>query len=392
MDVSGLQVFAVCKCRSCAAEFFVPDFLGHLRLDRPLPPNGCVKVFDGFDLKQKTYSTIYLLDFSDCSECGAAKLVEQARDEAVLLSTLNHSNICPVIGHGQINSYFVATSPYMDGFDLSDYKPEEHGYLKIDDILNILQNAALGLAVAHHKEIIHHNVCPANIHVDERGKVRIKNFFTSRLLYKNCVRNDWTKDITPHFYISPEKTETRQEGRHGDVFSFGVTAYFLLTGKYPFYGKDRRETVFSRIMTGLNATPPLKKDFYSANEQAAQAQNNKDIAYREPIEPMKLRAEIPKLISDGVMRMLSYYPQRRPSMPEFISTVNYLNATLDSDKIFDAQWDMVVPDTDTKLIPKMSRIGPQEYQKEKPKPKFSEMLSIKSLFKNKEDDRDEWSI
>ena len=145
-------------------------------------------------------------------------------------------------------------------------------------------------------------------------------------------------------------------------------------------------------MTGLNAATSLKKDFYSANEQAAQAQNNEEAAYCKPIEPMKLREEIPKVISDVVMNMLSYYPTKRPSMPEFISAVNYYNATLDSGKIFDAQWDMVVPDPDTKRIPKMSKIGPQEYHKQKQKLKFSEMLSIKSLFKKKEDDNDEWSI
>ena len=117
----------------------------------------------------------------------------------------------------------------------------------MDEVIDVLQDAALGLALAHHKEFAHHDLCLENIHIDARGGVRAKNFFISRFAY-DCLQNKEgiVSSVSPYF-ISPEKVESHVEDKRGDVFSFGVVFYYMLTGKYPFSGKNEVETVYSRV-------------------------------------------------------------------------------------------------------------------------------------------------
>ncbi len=360
LDVSALQPLIPFKCPGCGNQLHAPAALGHLRFDKPLGKIGCFSSYEGFDAKNNIYATFLLGDFKDCGKCDTSLLSEKVDSEIAILNSLSHPNICPVSGKWNIDGVLVVESPRMDGFDFSEYMPSEHGFLNAEMIFDILQKVAVGVATAHHNEVIHHDISPANIHMDARGNVRIKNFFVSRFLYKNCSLNDWCNDITPYQYMSPEKIETREEGGPGDIFSFGVLSYFLLTGQHPFRGVNREEEIFARV--------PRKNEI--------------ERSYC-PIPPNDIRDQIPKKISDIIIKMLSYNPVKRPQLADFISSVNLHKAEVEKDNIYDAQWNMVLTDTDTKLIPRMSRLGPKDRIFQKEDLETRPLLSLKSLFEKK---------
>jgi serine/threonine protein kinase len=368
LDVSDLEPLTPFKCPGCENELYSPGVIGHLRFDCPLGRKGCFYAYDGFDAKNNVYITILCNDFLFCKDCVAKDIRAAAEKEVLLLMDLNHPNICPLSGYWDIDSCFLIGSPWMDGFEFSDYNPETHDFLNIDLILDVLQKVAVGLASAHHKGILHHNVCPANIHMDLRGNVRIKNFFISRFLDKNCKHNSWKNDFTPYQYMSPEKIEAGKEEKFGDVFSFAVMSYFLLTGKYPFKGECREEEVFSRIMTTDNAMK------MGANSR---------FTYKRPMRPSQLRKDIPEMISEIIMNMLSYSQIKRPQFAEFISAVNTYKADIEKDEIYGAQWNMVVTDTDTKPIPKMDKLGPIEEKSQKDESRKGSVFSINTFFDKK---------
>ncbi|HOK04257.1 MAG TPA: protein kinase [Victivallales bacterium] len=357
LNVSELEPFTKFSCPGCGTEIYSPAHLGHIRFDKPLKEFPCFQKFEGFDAKGNIYVDISYFKGKQCSSCGVKNIINAALKEAEILRQLSHPNICPLSGDWVINEQFVATSPLMDGFDLSEYNPSSMELLDVEIMLNILQKVAIGIFSAHQKNIIHHNICPANVHIDMRRNVRVKNFFTSRFLYKICPLNDWKGDFSATDFFSPEKILTRQEGKEGDIFSFGVMSYFLLSGKLPFPGVTLEERIFSRCF-----------------------QSDSKFKYKEPLPLTEVRKDFPSKISKIIMQMLSPRPEERASLPEFISAVNFFNAENEKDRIYETEWKMLFDRTDTKPIPKLDKIGLSGSSIEGKNNSISIPFSIKSFF------------
>lgn len=300
-------------------------------------------VHDGLDEEHclRVEVTIIRRDAPD-----AADLAALAREEAERLSRLQHVNICPLFRFGEHDGWFYVTTPKMDGFSLSAYDPAKVGTLDISRVTDVMQAVALALAVGHFKEISHHNVCPDSVHVDARGTVRIKNYFTSRVVFRHDQHRQERDDkirvsVSPH-YISPEKAENGNEDRRGDVFSYGVLYYWLLTGRHPFIGANPTEIIYARI--------PRQED-----QEAIFNEADRLPAYVPPPPPQELRPEVPKALGAMVMSMLHYYPVRRPEFTEIISQLNLLRAK--QDMIERRLTLFQIAQTDTRDIPKMEKHG-----------------------------------
>jgi len=366
LNISELEPFTKFSCPRCGVEIYSPTCLGHIRFDKPLKKFPCFQEFEGFDAKGNIYVNIFYFKGNQCSSCGVKNIIEAASKEAEILSQISHQNICPLTGNWIINEKFIATSPLMDGFDLSEYNPSSMELLDIEIVLDILQKVAIGIFSAHQKNIIHHNICPANVHIDMRGNIRVKNFFTSRFLYRICPLNDWKGDFSATDFFSPEKVLTRQEGKEGDIFSFGVMAYFLLSGKLPFTGTTLEEKIFSRCI-----------------------QSDSKFKYKEPVPLIEIRENFPTKINKIIMQMLSPAPEKRSSLPEFISAVNFFKAENEKDRIYETEWKMVADRTDTKPIPKLDKIGLSGSDMEKKENPTFIPFSIKSLFVKKKEKNNE---
>ncbi len=346
MDTSGIEPFTVCECSGCGTEVVIPYKLDYLLLERHVARISALDIYHGYDTSIDAPAEIIVLD-NEVPEIDA--FVEIAKEEAVILSTLKHPNISPLMEHELISGYLCVSYPLIDGYLLSDYNPEEQGLLDVESVLDVLHAAALGMAVAHNKEIAHHNLCPENISIDARGHVRVIDFFTSRFVYRaNQLTGSDTDiakfgDLVSPYFISPEKAESGVEDRRSDAFSFGVTMYYMLTGKYPFVGSNVLETVYSRVR---------KKDSEPTYNAAAPG----GVEYVPPVEPKTLRGEIPDSIAELIMACLSYLPVRRPTFSEIITILNLHKADLAKKQtVVAAQIEMVT--TKTRAIPKMGKLG-----------------------------------
>lgn len=369
MDITGIEPFTLCECSACGTTLSIPLEMEYLRLDKFLGEKGIFKLYEGFDQVQNLNSIIYILE-KDHPEYK--NFVNIARKDAVDLSTLKHPNICPILNFGDISGNFFVSEPKMDGYALSDYSPETQGLLDVEKVVDVLQATALGLAVAHHKEFVHHDLCPDNIHIDARGNVRTKNFFVSRSIYTfQQNKEDVALSVSPYF-ISPEKAESRVEDKRGDIFSFGVLFYYMLTGKYPFSGKSEIETVYSRIK---KKKPVENLQVFSAEKSSIITAETVD--YIAPVAPSGYRDNVPEEISSLVMEMLSYYPVKRPKFTEILATINLYKAKEDKEKVVtNAQKEMVRENesvsTKTRAIPIMKNLaGELDKNKQKRKNFFN---------------------
>jgi serine/threonine protein kinase len=152
--------------------------------------------------------------------------------EAKLASALNHRNILTI--------YDIATTE-VDG-KLVDFVAMEyvHGRtldkligrkgLRLAEALRYAQQIADGLAAAHGAGIIHGDLKPANIVVNEQGEIKILNFGLARLMAREEA----------DAYMSPEQAEGQSVDRRSDIFSFGAVLYEMITGRRAFNGASQR--------------------------------------------------------------------------------------------------------------------------------------------------------
>ncbi len=341
--------FVPMTCQSCNLIQINPFNDGDLYFEKLISSSRMFYIYRGYDVKHKLFLHIVYLrkDFEDLDWGLSA-----AADQAAELTKLSHVNICPLFNHGPINGSYYVSFPRIEGYLLSSYNPQTHGLMGITRVLEVLHSVALGIAMAHYEQFTHHNVCSGNIHVDERGMVRVNNFFTSRMVYlydQRRMRSDKRIYISvPAHFISPEKAESGVEDNRGDVFSFGVILYYMLTGAYPFEGRGELDTIYSRVKKKVGKGRDLKVD---AGEVMAD--------YISPESPSKRRAGIPEDLSLLVMSLLSYFPNTRPSFSEVLTLFNMLRAKSDVVKIRSIQEQMV--DTETRNIPKMASPGMKKY-------------------------------
>ncbi len=346
MDFSGIDPFTVCECSDCGTEVVIPYELDYLKLERPLETKCFFDIYEGFDQSHNLDSVILILkkDIPDY-----ATFLGMAKEDAIALTTLKHPNICPIINCGEVQGYFFVSYPKMDGYTLSEYAPDSQGLLDVQSVISVLQAAALGFAVAHHKEFVHHDICDQTVHIDARGNVRLKNFFIGRFNY-NCLQHsqDLAYDVSP-YYISPEKAESKVEDKRGDVFSYGVLCYYMLTGRYPFAGKTDVETIFSRVRRKKADTTEI----FSADSKRMLTPET--VEYVKPPMPHELRSEVPEEISLLVMDMLSSHPVQRPKFTEILASINLFMAKQEKQKVVhSAQKEMV--STKTRAIPVMKNL------------------------------------
>jgi eukaryotic-like serine/threonine-protein kinase len=133
----------------------------------------------------------------------------------------------------------------LKGHDLRQIIEEKKGPLDEATTIQWMRQTAAGLLAAAEQGIIHRDVKPSNIHIDDLGRARVMDFGLSRSDGDNAgltVGDSWLG--TP-FYMAPEQAENpRGVDTRADIYSFGATFYHALTGHLPFPGETSFEVLF----------------------------------------------------------------------------------------------------------------------------------------------------
>ena len=226
------------------------DEKGRYRLDRVLGEGGFGRVYLGYDdqLHRQVAIKVPTAARFQKPEDAAAYL-----EEARTVASLDHPNIVPVydVGRTQDGSIYVV-SRFIDGSTLearikAGRPPERESAQMVVSIAKALQ-------YAHERRLIHRDVKPANILLEEKtGLPYVADFGLA------IREDDYLKQTavagTPA-YMSPEQIRGeghRLDGR-SDIFSLGVILYELLSGKRPFLGSSGQETL--HLVLTLAPRPP----------------------------------------------------------------------------------------------------------------------------------------
>ena len=193
------------------------------------------------------------------------KFSETFLDEAKKLARLDHPNIVPVYDvHSTPEGKFFIVSKYLEGGTLSKAMEEKTG--DVEWACDTVAKIADGLHHAHVRGLIHRDIKPGNILMDNQGNPCIVDFGLA--LADESIGNQEGLLGTP-MYMSPEQAleEGHRVDSRSDIYSLGLILYELLTGKKPFYAQSTSEIL--ELVKKAEITPPcdLKSNLHEELER-----------------------------------------------------------------------------------------------------------------------------
>jgi serine/threonine-protein kinase len=202
--------------------------------------------------------------------------------EAQTAAQLNHPNIVDIYAVGEAEGLVFFVMAYITGDNLAK-RLHDHGALSIDETRRTLRDVADALAYAHERGVIHRDIKPDNILIDQgSGRPMVTDFGIARAAGEGDSRLTATGiAIGTPTYMSPEQAagERTIDGR-SDLYSLGILGYQMLTGEPPFIA---------------NSTPAILVKHISERPT--------------PVE--QRRADVPQDLGTVIMRLLEKDPVNR---------------------------------------------------------------------------------
>jgi len=267
-----------------ALQKLVGGKLGPYDIESILGQGGMGVVFEGKDVALNRSAAIKVMS----SNKGKDRVNrERFLREAAGAANLDHENIVPIWYSGEENGVLFMAMPLLRGISLEDRLRKEIT-LPTWEALHIVRECAAGLSYAHGAGLIHRDIKPGNIFLENRAeqadgfRVRLLDFGLALVVEADHLTQSGLVVGTPA-WMAPEQAadEVDVDGR-ADLFSLGCVMYQMLTGKKPFVGRD--------VMKIFNA-----------------------LANHHPPGPNLVNPSVHPKVSDLNLRLLEKSPALRPA-------------------------------------------------------------------------------
>jgi eukaryotic-like serine/threonine-protein kinase len=200
-------------------------------LERVLGTGGMATVFCAFDsvLERKVALKVLHEHFARDDD-----YVARFDNEARAAARLTHPNIVTVMDRGEQDGRRFIVFEYVEGETLKELAARDRP-LPIDLVLRLGADVARGLGFAHANGIVHRDVKPQNVLVDDHGRAKVTDFGIARTGTASGHTETGTIMGTGS-YISPEQARGDRSGPESDVYALGAVLHELLTGSPPYDG------------------------------------------------------------------------------------------------------------------------------------------------------------
>ncbi len=198
--------------------------------------------------------------------------------EGQLTMRLQHENIVRVYGSGEVDGRYYIAMELVNGCTLSEYLTQRGQVMSVEESIDILSQIAAGLDYAHSLGFLHRDIKLGNVLVANDGRVLLTDFGAAKHMYSdNTLLTAMGHTIGTPSYMSPEQVTGAQIDGRSDVYSLGVIAYKLFTGRLPFRAHSQPELLHK-------------------------------IAYEEPVSPDAINADLPTHVISSLNKTLAKDP------------------------------------------------------------------------------------
>ena len=173
------------------------------------------------------------------------KFIRRFKREALSVSNLSHPNIVEVYDVGEEDGNYYIVMEYIEGKTLKQLL-QKRGALTLTEVIDIMSQLTDGLAHAHEAYIIHRDIKPQNIMIEDNGRIKITDFGIAMAL--NSTQLTQTNSVMGSVhYLPPEQANGKGATVKSDIYSLGILMYELLTGSVPFKGDTAVEIALKHM-------------------------------------------------------------------------------------------------------------------------------------------------
>lgn len=181
-----------------------------------------------------------------------ASAVERFQQEARVIARLEHHNIVPIYDSGRQGDTFYLVMRYMRAGTVQDII--NHKPLPLPDALSLIKDVAAALDYAHARHIIHRDIKPNNILVDNEGHAYLTDFGLAKVLGITGALSSTSMTVGTPAYMAPEQVMGQQVTPQTDIYALGVMLYEMLTGEPPFVAESAMAVALMHVQQRLR--PP----------------------------------------------------------------------------------------------------------------------------------------
>ena len=205
------------------------------------------------------------------------KTLQRFKQELILARQVTHKNVIRIFDLGTQEGIKFITMEFVEGRDLSHLLTERR--CQPLEAAQIIRQVSGALEAAHAEGVIHRDLKPQNIMLDNAGRVLVMDFGLARSVEMSGLTQTGTVLGTPA-YMSPEQAQGGALDERSDLFSLGVIFYELLTGQAPF----QADTIWGTLLKRTEGPPPA---------------------------PISIIPDLPAALSNVVMKCLAIDPAER---------------------------------------------------------------------------------
>jgi serine/threonine protein kinase len=272
-----------------------PDEMGRLGPYRVLKVLGAGAMGIVFQAEDPHLRRLVALKVMRPTLAASAEFHRRFLREARLAAAIEHEHIVTVYQVGEDRGVPFLAMQLLRGESLEDRLKRTGGRLPLPEVLRVGREIAEGLAAAHARGLVHRDIKPTNVWLEEgRGRVRIVDFGLARGNEPDAQFTQAGAVIGTPAYMAPEQASSAAVDARCDLFSLGAVLYRSATGRSAFGGRD--------TLSILSA-----------------------LATRTPEPPHRIVASLPRMFSGLVMRLLAKDPaDRLQSAREVVEAIEAL--------------------------------------------------------------------
>jgi serine/threonine protein kinase len=304
-----------------------PDEMGRMdgyRILRVLGTGGMGVVFEAEDVALGRRVALKVMRSELAMNPAARKrFLREARAMAAATHITNHDHVVTIHAVGEADGIPYISMPLLRGETLDDRLKREPR-LPVPEVVRIGREIALGLAAAHEQGLVHRDIKPSNVWLEAKtDRVKIMDFGLAR------VPADTDQNLTQEgaivgtpTFMAPEQARGEAIDSRCDLFSLGSVLYRAATGELPFKGKDSVSTLLA-------------------------------VASERPRPPQALNPDVPQVLSNLIMWLLTRDPVGRPASAHAVA-----DALANLDQPI-ADMPKAAPDesSTTQVLPKPQTVG-----------------------------------
>jgi len=250
---------------------------GRYRLDAQIGAGGMSTVYRAFDVNLERPVAIKLLHREMSADSDQ---LERFRREAKAVAQLSHPHIVGVIDAGEDESRPYIVFEYVEGQTLKE-RLRDLGRLPIDESIAYAIEIARALGCAHDHGIVHRDVKPQNVLIDEEGSAKVTDFGIARSLKDDGLTADG-RVLGTTDYVSPEQALGQDVTGQTDIYSLGIVLYEMLTGSVPFEGDNQVAVAMKHVREQIPDIQTRRPQVSATLAAVLDRMTEKDVVHRYP--------------------------------------------------------------------------------------------------------------